>query len=134
MRVNGSGSDLVTVLSGIPRRSVLRPILFILYINDLPDVVKSTMYLFADGTKLMKVIKSIQGMLDLQKYISEMDAWSATSLIKFNLEKCHVLTFDKPKFIAHPYSLGNHLLDRVWTEKDLVVLLDSNLSFESHMS
>ena len=44
-------------------------------------------------------------MLDLQKDISEMDAWSATWLIKFNLENCHVLTFGKPKFIAHPYCL-----------------------------
>ena len=82
------------------------------------------MYLFAVDTKLMKEIKSIQGMLDLQNDLSDMDAWSATWLIKFNLEKCHV--FGKQIFIAHLYSLGNHLLDRVRTEKDLGALLDSN--------
>ena len=93
----------MTVLSGNPQGF---PILSILYINDLLDVVKSTMYLFADDTKLMKEIKSVQGMLDLQRDISEMDAQSATWLIKFNLEKCHVLTFGKPKSIAHLYTVS----------------------------
>ena len=133
VRVNGSRSDPVAVLSGIPQGSVLGPILFIIYINDLPDVVESTMYLFADDTKLMKEIKMMLDTIALQKDVSEMDAWSKTWLIKFNLEKCHILTFGKPKHIA-PYRLGNRVLDRVQLEKDLGVILDSNLSFESHMS
>lgn len=104
VRVNGSRSDPVAVLSGIPQGSVLGPILFIIYINDLPDVVESTMYLFADDTKLMKEIKMMLDTIALQKDVSEMDAWSKTWLIKFNLEKCHILTFGKPKHIA-PYRL-----------------------------
>ena len=105
VRVTGSISDSVTVLSGIPQGSVLGPIFFIVYIKDLPDVVKSTMYLFADDTKLMKEIESIHDILDLQKDILEMDVWSTTWLIKFNLEKCHVLTLGKPKLITHPIFL-----------------------------
>ena len=80
------------------------------------------MYLFAYDTKLMIEIRSIQGMLDLQIYISKMDAnMSATWLI---------LTFGKPKFIAHPYRLGNHLLDRMQVEKNLIIVL-SNENFQS---
>ena len=58
-----------------------------------------------------------------------MDYWSKTWLIKFNLEKCHILTFGKPKSFA--YRLWNHILQM---EKDLGVLVDSNLSFENHMA
>ena len=55
VKFNGSKSDQVTVLSGIPQGNDLGPILFILSINDLSDVVKSTMYLFAVDTKLNKI-------------------------------------------------------------------------------
>ena len=68
VRVNGRVSDPVMVLSGIPQGSVLGPILFIIYINDFPDVMKSTMYLFfADDTKLMNRIRSISNAIDLQR-------------------------------------------------------------------
>ena len=134
VRVNGDSSDPVSVLSGIPQGSVLGPILFVIFINDLPDVVNSTMYLFADDTKLMKEIQSPQDVVVLQNDVSEMDCWSKTWLIKFNLDKCHVLTFGKPKSSANIYRLGNHILQRVQMENDLGVSVDSNLSFENHMA
>ena len=73
VRVNSDRSVPVTVLSGFPQGSVLGPILFVIFIDDLPDVVNSIMYLFADDTKLI-----------------EMHYWSKIWLIKFNLEKCHI--------------------------------------------
>ena len=60
VRVNSDRSDPATVLSGIPQGNVLGPILFVIFINDLPKVVNSMMYLFADDTKLMKEIQSAQ--------------------------------------------------------------------------
>ena len=125
-------SDPVTVLSGIPQRSVLVPILFVIFINDLPDAVNSMMYLFADDTELMKEIQSSQDVVVLQNDVSEMDYWSNTWLIKFNLEKCHILTFGKPNPFNNTYRLGNHILQRVEMEKDLGVSVNSNLSFENH--
>ena len=53
--VNNHSSNLVPVTSGIPRGSVLGPILFFIYVNDLPEVVSSTVALFADDTKLYKM-------------------------------------------------------------------------------
>ena len=52
--INGTGSDWTTVTSGIPQGNVLDPILFTIYINDLPDVVQNIAKLFADDTKLLQ--------------------------------------------------------------------------------
>ena len=132
--MNSDRSDPVAVLSGIPQGSVLDPILFVIFINDLPDVVNSMMYLFADDTKLMKEIQSAQDVVVLQNDVSEMDYWSNTWLIKFNLEKCHILTFGKPNPFNNTYRLGSHILQRVKMEKDVGVSVDSNLSFENHIA
>ena len=53
VKVNGSKSDLPTVLSGIPKGSVLGKIEFVKYMNDFPEVVKCDIYLFADVTKTL---------------------------------------------------------------------------------
>ena len=101
--MNSDRSDPVIFLSGISHGSVLGPILFVIFINDLPEVVNSMMYLFADDTKLMKEIQSAQDVVVLQNDVSEMDYWSNKWLIKFNLEKCHILTFGKPNPFNNTY-------------------------------
>ena len=73
-------------------------------------------------------------MVVLQNDVSEMDYWSNKWLIKFNLEKCHILTFGKPNPFNNTYRLGSHILQRVKMEKDLGVSVDSNLSFENHIA
>ena len=72
-RVNSDRSDPVTVLSGIAQGSVLGSILFVILINDLPEVVNSMMYLFVDDTKLMKAIQNAQDVVVIQNDVSEMD-------------------------------------------------------------
>lgn len=92
VKVNGEESFPESVMSGIPQGSVLGPILFVIYINDLPDVVKSKIYLFADDTKLLSKIQSKDDSLYLQEDINALGKWSNDWLLKFNLDKCHVLT------------------------------------------
>ena len=52
MVINGESSSWNDVTSGVPQGSVLEPVLFVLFINDLPDTIQSSLYLFADDTKV----------------------------------------------------------------------------------
>ena len=76
VKVNGENSHFISVISGIPQDSVLGPVLFLIYINDLPDLVKSNVLLFADDTKILREIKSKEDLLVLQSDISALEDWS----------------------------------------------------------
>lgn len=134
--VNGAKSSLDPVISGIPQGSVLGPLLFVIYINDLPEHVLSSIFLFADDTKIIKEINSILDSLIVQHDIEALERWSREWLLKFHPDKCHVLTIGKFENIkhAHPYQLNGEQLEHVFTEKDLGVLIDSDLSFEEHIA
>ena len=100
VRVQGSFSSWQSVLSGIPQGSVLGPLMFVIYINDLPSVVEdSDSYLFADGTTLFKGIFSGEDCAQLQLDLDRMYEWTNTSLLKFHPNKCKQMrigTRDKP--------------------------------------
>ena len=74
--VNGKTSCKRRVLSGVPQRSVLGPLHFVLYINDLPEVAHLILYLFADNKKLLKRIKSKQDSIELQSDVEALDGWT----------------------------------------------------------
>ena len=78
VRVNGSCSDFQQVTSGIPQGSVLGPILFVIYINDLPDKLESDCYMFADDTKIFRQIASTSDNDILQSDVKKLENWSAT--------------------------------------------------------
>ena len=79
-------SDPGTVLSGIPQSSVLGPILFVIYINDLSQV---------DDTKIFRQKTTKEEALQLQSDINSLEQWSQKWLLTFHPKKCHVLTFGK---------------------------------------
>ena len=76
MKGNGCKSHPASILSGIPQGSVLGPIQFIIYINDLPDVVHAESNLFVDDTKIIKTIKSREDAKSLQSDIKALEQWS----------------------------------------------------------
>ena len=136
VRVNGELSLPKPVISGIPQGSVLGPLLFVIYINDLPDVVSSNVLLFADDTKLFRQVSCREDALQLQKDIDALTRWSDDWLLKFNIKKCHVLSvgkFSNTQY-THRYSLGQEELEHVFEEKDLGVIIEMDLNFQEHIS
>ena len=106
------------------------------YINDLPDVVKSDTLLFADDTKIFRQISTKNDALRLQDDIDSLTRWSEKWLLKFNTDKCHVLSlghFENIRY-THRYSLYGEELEHVFNEKDLGVMIDMELAFEDHIS
>ena len=85
--LNGAQSSTVIVTSGIQQGSVLGPVLFTIYINDLPDVVRNTTKLFADDAKIYWVVNNVNDQDDLQNDLKQLDIWSQDWLLKFNPEK-----------------------------------------------
>ena len=89
--INSSQSGFASVRSGVPQGSVLGPILFLLYINDLPTGVQSTIKIFADDTKIYGDVSNHQQLQILQADLERLCAWSRTWLLSFNEEKCKVM-------------------------------------------
>lgn len=134
--VNGKYSDWSTITSGVPQGSVLGPILFILYINELANVCVngSKVYLYADDAKIYKCIYSTIDEEGLQKDLDRFKLWSDNWLLKLNISKCHSISFcgDIDKRVG--YCLGYDLVENVDAIKDLGVLFDKDLRFSQHIS
>ena len=86
--LNNSHSMWAPVTSGIPQGSVLGPILFTIYINDLPDIVKNITKLFADDTKIYSIVNNTTDKENLQTDLNNLTYWSKTWLLIFNKKKC----------------------------------------------
>lgn len=126
-------SSWAQVKSGIPQGSVLGPILFIIFINDLPDTVKAMTKIFADDTKLFKTITSTADRDIIQKDIKSLADWSSAWQLPFNELKCKVLHYGKNN-PEYKYSMKGHILDKDDTEKDLGVTFDTGLNFRAHIN
>jgi len=76
--LRGAFSQLLDVLSGVPQGSVLGPLLFLLYLNELPDWIKSELKMFADDTKVWHRIKKDTDSIALQDDLDRLQSWSDT--------------------------------------------------------
>jgi hypothetical protein len=134
--VNGSFSEWSPVTSGIPQGSVLGPILFVTYINDMPDTVSSMCKLFADDTKLYRAIEQSQDIEVLQDDLFSLSGWSDEWLLRFNASKCKRMHLGSTN-TQHEYMLSRDsesALDVTTAEKDLGVFVDPDLSFRKHIN
>ena len=129
--VHGFTSSNLPVTSGVPQGSILGPVLFSLYVNDLPDAVTSShVAMFADNTKLIKEIHTTQDCKLLQNDLDQLQTWSEISGLKFNASKCNSqMITRKLKPTTHVYKLNNNKLIQTDCERDLGVFVDRNLTW-----
>ena len=132
--VDGKNSNWISVPSGVPQGSILGPLFFLLFINDMPNVSESTTALFADDAKCFKSINSIDNCICLQNDINRFHDWSVAWNMTFNASKCKVLTISrKHQPIMYDYKMNNQSLEHVGTFRDLGVVIDETLSFTTHI-
>ena len=131
VKVGNASSDDFSVGSGIPQGSVLGPLLFLLYINDLPNSILNSVSLFADDLKMYG--KSCMKNT-LQTDLDHLSKWQNIWLLKFNTKdnKCKVMHAgtNNPK---HKYFLDGMELPEIKSEKDLGVLVSDSLSWQPHI-
>ena len=134
--VNGSLSKCGCVASGIPQGSVLGPLLFVIFINDILEGIKSNGLMYADDTKIFRMISTKEDAEKLQKDIEMLESWSSKWDLKFHPDKCHVLTlgnFENIRYTSR-YMICDKEMEHVSSEKDLGIIIDENLNFEEHIS
>ncbi|CAB4017509.1 Hypothetical predicted protein, partial [Paramuricea clavata] len=134
--VDGVASGWSSVTSGVPQGSILGPMLFVLFINDLPDIIpeKSEAAFYADDTKTFRKITCEDDARQLQQTLTNLATWSNTNNMRFNELKCKVLTVSRKKQpVDFTYRLGSTTLTHVEKEKDLGVTMTGNLSWDSHI-
>ena len=121
--------------SGVPQGSVLGPIMFLIYINDMPMEVNSYMNMFADDAKIMRRIRNVEDCNMLQEDLSRIYNWSIKGQMEFNINKSHIMRMGKSKYRPYKeYQLGRETITEVSEEKDLGVIIQNNLSPEKHIN
>ena len=140
--VNGSESSETAVLSGVPQGSVLGPLLFLIYIDDLPSVVQnllghSKVNLFADDILLYHLISNPADYILLQLAVSLIEEWSISNFLSFNAGKCKYMIVSRkqsPIIPSNPLKLFGNPMQRVECYRYLGLLLTTNLSWSAHIS
>ena len=132
----GDSSHLLPVQSGVPQGSILGPILFLIYINDLPNTIAhSSSYLFADDTKFIKSITRFNDSSLLQSDIDSLSAWCQKWNLSLNQDKCAVMRISlKPSDDPPSYSINNTNIKVNNSQRDLGILVSNNLSWNPHYS
>ena len=134
--VNGKSSQWRDVTSGVPEGSLLAPLLFALFINDLPMAVKSSQcIMYADDVKLYRRVRTTSDCEQLQSDLDNLSRWSADWRLRLNPSKCRAFTSSLKTFpVQHAYSIDGSVLERVSEVRDLGVIIDTKLTFSSHIN
>ena len=132
--VHGHYSDILPVTSGVPQGSILRPLLFLIYINDLPESVSHMLpLLFADDTKCLGSVRTRSSITtDFQPDLDSLSPWSLTNNIAFNAAKSALLSFPHGS-VPSPHFISGIEIPMVSSTRDLGVLISDTLSWSDHI-
>jgi len=134
--VRGQTSAWCSVFSGVPQGSVLGPLLFLLYVNDIPSHMRCSIKMFADDTKIWKVMFDESDSHDLQEDLVRLQEWNKKWLLQFNLDKCNVMHIGHCMATQYVMEQDGQSwnLSEVTEEKDLGVIVSSNLKVSRQCS
>ena len=132
--VDGEFSNEVMVTSGVPQGTVLGPLMFLIYVNNIGKGLSSRIRLFADDALLYKEIRSQEDADILQDDLSKLERWSVVWQMSFNPQKCTVLRVHRKRNpVRSNYQLLGHTLEESQSSKYLGVEISSDLKWNSHI-
>jgi hypothetical protein len=133
--INGHESETITVTSGVPQGSIIGPLLFVIYINDINKCFTHCKFLlYADDLKIYRTIENNNDHHKFQDDLNRLTAYCEENKLSLSLDKCKCITFTKKKTPTHyNYSLCNTHLDRVQNIRDLGVIIDTKLTLDLHI-
>ena len=133
--LDGSTSESHAVNSGVPQGTILAPLLFLCYINDLPLSINANIGLYADDTILYIVIHSTSDCLSLQNDLNSLSQWGTRSGMFFNPDKSVFMRITrKHNPITHNYTINDISIQEVSSTKYLGVTITNNLSWSTHIT
>ena len=130
--LNQAKSDWTAVTSGVPQGSVLGPILFIIYVNDMDNGILGTISKFADDTKLSHRAKTERDSQKIQDDLNQLVAWSEKWQMKFNVAKCSIMHFGCRNIRSDP-AMGGVNLNSVSDQKDLGIIINADLKVDKQV-
>ena len=133
--IDGEESESVPVTSGVSQGSVLGPILFLIFIDDMPQYTKhSQIRLFADDTIVYLTVSAIDDCGKLQEDLKRLEKWEEEWQMEFHPAKCKVLRITRKKNkITFPYTLHGHILEEVSSAKYLGITITKDMTWNEHI-
>ena len=129
--LNGHKSHPIPVTSGVPQGSVLGPLLFSMFVNEIPSIVPSPVLMFADDTKIFCIIRQEEDYTAIQNDLNLLHRWSQHWQLKFNISKSKNLHFG-PAHHHGPYYLNGIIFKILTSHSYLGILFDDQLKFHNH--
>ena len=134
MVLEGEHSDSIKITSGKPQGSVIRPLLFPVFINDLPTKLQSDVRVFADDCILCRKIRNEGDTLCLQNDQDEFRQWCKEWLTHLHPDTCEILRVtNKRKLLKSTYRIDDHILNEVSSKKYQGITLQSPLKWNAHV-
>lgn len=130
---NDTNSSLTPVISGVPQGTVHGPLLFLIYINDLPKCISSSVHLFADDCVIFREINNDTDLHALQSHINAISHWCNTWQMVLNTTKCKSMRVSRITTNAHSYFLDGNILEAVTSYKYLGIHITTDLSWNLHI-